>query len=76
MRVTVITLISLSSLLIFFRWKTELALKRQCNFSHEKSNELTDQQDMFYYNIATKIFFSLKLDEERKIINAMHVQRI
>ena len=32
-----------------FAGKTTLALKRSCNFSREKSNELTDQQDMLYY---------------------------
>ena len=33
-----------------FRWKkTALALKRLCNFSRDKSNQLTDQQDMFCY---------------------------
>ena len=29
--------------------KTALTLGRSCNFSREKSNELTDQQDMFFY---------------------------
>ena len=31
------------------RWKTALAVKRSCNFSREKSNELTGQQDRFHY---------------------------
>ena len=29
--------------------KTAFALKRSCNSSRAKSNELTDQQDMFFY---------------------------
>ena len=31
-------------------------LKRSCIFSREKSNEFTDQQDMFYYKINAAIF--------------------
>ena len=31
------------------------SLKRSCNFSSEKSNELTDQQDMFYNMIMSRV---------------------
>ena len=39
-----------------FAGKTSLALKRSCNFSHEKSNVLTDQQNMFYYIVEARDF--------------------
>ena len=35
--------------------KTALVLKRSCNVSREKSNELTDQEDMFYYIISANL---------------------
>ena len=39
----------------FLSGKTAPTLKCSCNFSHEKSNELTDQQEMFYYMVGTNI---------------------
>ena len=32
-----------------FRWKNCTRAEALVHFSREKSNELTDQQDMFYY---------------------------
>ena len=37
-----------------FDFSLKKLLKRSCNFSREKSNELTDQQDMFYYRHRVK----------------------
>ena len=36
----------------FCTGKTALVLKCSCNFSHIKSNESTEQQDVFYYKIV------------------------
>ena len=51
---------SLVGLLIrsIFRGKNARALQRQCRFSSEKSNELTDQQAMFCFNHAAAFFAS------------------
>ena len=35
-------------MMLLLVWKAD-ALKRSCNFSRVKSDELTDQQDMYFY---------------------------
>ena len=64
--------------------KTALTLKHSCNFSREKSNELTDQQDMFYnkaywlHRRAEKCclneFFIVRLKKIGSLNNRMHKQ--
>ena len=41
-----------------FRGKIARALQRECSFSSEKSNESTDQQDMFCFNHASAFYTS------------------
>ena len=50
----------LAGLLIrsIFLGKIALALQRECSFSREKSNELTDQQDMLCFNHASAFYTS------------------
>ena len=38
--------------------KIAQTLQRECSFSSEKSNELTDQQDMFCFNHASAFYTS------------------
>ena len=40
-----------------------VGLKCSCNFSHEKSNKLTDQQDIFCFNHASTFYTSNNIDK-------------
>ena len=51
----------------FFAGKIARALQRECSFSSEKSNELTDQQNMYFFNHAFVFFSSNKI--EKMLIN-------
>ena len=45
-----------------------VALKQSCNFSREKSNELTDQQDMFCFNHASPAVLSIRATISREML--------
>ena len=46
-----------------FRGKFARALRCKCSFSSEKSNELTDQQDVFCFNHASTFYTSNNMEK-------------
>ena len=47
-----------------FREKIARALQCKCSFSSEKSNELTDQQDVFCFNPASTFYMSNNMEKD------------